>query len=189
MAEVLRSFTEPIRDAGGSYHARVVGRAADDGMWEGWLEFVSETGVDPEPLVTPVESRQPEREHLVYWASGLSVIYAEGALRRAKSPVVVRTRIVETPLSQAPAEKVVTRTAREAPPGAYPILDPFEVGGRSLDILAQELGALGRGRLLNIIAAYHLNPAHDDLSTLSEQQLIQWIVTAVESRLMLQRRV
>ena len=173
MAEVLRTFAEPIRDGAASYHARVVGRHAGDGMWEGWLEFIGENGRAAEPLVTGVESRQPEREHLAYWASGLSVVYAEGALSRALNPVVVKTRIVETPLSSAPRP--------------YPILDPFEVGGRSLDILRQELGALGRARLLNIVAAFHLNPSGTDLSTLTEAQLIHQIVATVDSRL-LQRK-
>ena len=40
------------------------------------------------------------------------------------------------------------------PPGPEPVLDPFEVGGRNLDVLRQELSALNRPRLLNIISAY-----------------------------------
>ena len=38
VAEVLREFGEPIAHPSGAYHARVVGRLAEDGMWEGWLE-------------------------------------------------------------------------------------------------------------------------------------------------------
>ena len=44
MAEVFRVFDEPVVDQSGSYHARVVGRRAEDGMWEGWLEFPSLDG-------------------------------------------------------------------------------------------------------------------------------------------------
>ena len=183
MAQVLRTFDEPIRDASGAYHARVVGRLAADGMWEGWLEFVPEDGRTSEPLVSPAESRQPEYEHLAYWATGLTPVYAAGALSRAKSPIAVRTRIVETPLSEAPAKKSVTTTVREPFSGPAPILDPFEVGARSLDILAQELGALGRARLLHIIAGYHLNPSGEDLSWMTDAQLIRFITTAVETRL------
>ena len=40
MAEVLRSFDEPIVDDSGAYRARVVGREASDKLWEGWLEFL-----------------------------------------------------------------------------------------------------------------------------------------------------
>ncbi len=81
MAELLRSFDEPIHDQSGDYHVRVVGRMGADAMWEGWLEFTP-LG-DGETVASPIESRQPERQHLAYWASGLSVVYAEGALSRA----------------------------------------------------------------------------------------------------------
>ena len=43
--------------------------------------------------------------------------------------------------------------------GPEPVLDPFEIGARNLDVLRQELTALNRPRLLNIIDAYDLNPA------------------------------
>jgi len=56
------------------------------------------------------------------------------------------------------------------------------VGARSLDVLAQELTAIGRGRLLRIIAACDLNPAHEDLSQLSDTQLITLIVRGVQAR-------
>ena len=64
-----------------------------------------------------------------------------------------------------------------------PILDPFEVGARSLDVLAQELGALGPARLLNIIDAYGLQGGADNFTSLTERQLIQVIVDAVASEL------
>ncbi|HXH23803.1 MAG TPA: hypothetical protein VNI78_01055 [Vicinamibacterales bacterium] len=185
MPEVLRTFAEPIRDESGSYHARVVGRRAADGMWEGWLEFeaLDRTG---ETLVGPVESRQPEREHLVYWAGGLTPVFLEGALHRARSPLVVRTRIVEEPRSSSPAPRMVRAQGGDARPEA--ILDPFEVGGRSLDILDQELRALNRPRLLNIIAAYDLNPAREDLSWMTDAQLVRFIVVAVDAQLIQRAR-
>jgi hypothetical protein len=180
MSEVLRSFDEPIRDESGEYLARVVGRPTSNGMWEGWLEFIPAAERSADPLVTPVESRQPERQHLAYWAAGLSVVYAEGALRRARNPIVVHTRVVETPASEAPAPRVVAAPPRLTP---EPVLDPFEVGARNLDILAQELGALGRARLLNIIAAYDLNARRQDLRTLTDRQMIELIVAAVDAQL------
>ncbi len=107
MAEVLRSFDEPVCDDSGAYHARVVGRLAPDGMWEGWLEFVPLNKPGAKTLVSAVESRQPAHEHLAYWASGLSVVYVEGALHRARLPVTVRTHAVELPASDAPAPSLV----------------------------------------------------------------------------------
>jgi hypothetical protein len=185
MAEVLRSFEEPIGDDSGEYQARVVGRLAEDGMWEGWLEFIPIGGRAEETQVSTVESRQPEREHLVYWATGLTVIYAEGSLQRAKRPVTVRTPVVEIPVSDAPKPSAVTAPRRAV--GPEPILDPFEVGSRSLDILAQKLRAIGRARMLNIITAYDLNPLNQDLQTFTDAQLIGFIVAAVENAVV-QRR-
>jgi len=182
MAEVLRSFDEPIQDEAGTYHARVIGRAADDGMWEGWLEFVPVDG-GGRTLVSPVESRQPERDHLAYWATGLTVVYAEGALQRARRPLTVRTPVEEIPESTQPAPRFTT-VPRAPAIGPEPILNPFEVGAKNLDILRQELGALGRGRLLNIIAAYELNPSGQNVDVFTEAQLVAFIVAAVEARLL-----
>lgn len=180
MAEVLRSFDDMIRHPSGTYRPRVVGRYAEDGMWEGWLEFVPLENVDREIVVSPVESRQPARVHLEYWAQGLTSVYAEGSLNRALHPVTVRARTVELPASTAPAPRIVT-----VPAGLpRPILDPFEVGERSLDILTQELRAIGRGRLLHIIAAYHMNAAARDLTAMTDEELVQHIVGVVEARLL-----
>lgn len=180
MAEVLRAFEEPIHHASGTYHARVVGRHAEDRMWEGWLEFVPIDGTAGDVVVSAAESRQPEHAHLEYWAQGLSTVYAEGSLERALHPVSVRMRAAELPVSDAPAARVVTVPSG----GPRPILDPFEVGARSLDILAQELRALGRGRVAQIIAAYHLNPHNHDLSRMNDEELVRLAVGSVGLRLM-----
>ena len=187
MAEMLISFDQPVRDELGEYHARAIGRQAEDGMWDGWLEFVPIDG-GGEVLVTSVETRQPEHEHLVYWATGLTPIFLEGALARARRPVTVRVRPIEAPSSRTPKPRdpVVTRVM---PAGPEAVLDPFDVGARSLDILRQELGALNRPRLLNIIAAYDLNPGGEDLSWMSDRQLVQFIVTAVDAQLGIRTRI
>ena len=153
-------------------------------MWEGWLEFLPVGAPVADTLVSPVESRQAERAQLAYWASGLSPIYAEGSLRRAHRPLTVHA-VVERPVSTAPAPR-----PHPAPVATEPeaVLDPFAVGSRSLDILRQELHALGRARLLNIIAAYELNRAGEALETFSDAQLITFIVTAVDAALLQRRR-
>jgi hypothetical protein len=184
MAEVLLSFDAPVTDESGTYHPRVVGRHADDGMWEAWLEF------DPldrtqSTLVGPVESRQPEREHLAYWATGLTPVYLEGALRRARNPIVVRTRVAEEPVSEAPAPHAVVVPV--SPRGVHrdAVLDPFDVARSSgLDVLAQELHALNRPRLLNIIAEFELNPAGEDIAWMTDAQLARFITVAVEAQLL-----
>ena len=76
-------------------------------MWEGWIEFVPTDG--GEVIVGSVESRQPNRRDLAYWASGLTRVFLEGALHRAQQPVTVRASAVERPASQVPAPRVVRR--------------------------------------------------------------------------------
>jgi len=181
MAEVLRTFDTPINDGVNGYLARAIGRKAPDGMWEGWLEFVP-TAKSAEVIVGGVESRQPEREHLAYWASGLSPVFLEGAFERARRPVTVHVRNVELPYSSAPEPRAVTVSRVIPPPRPEPVLDPFEIGGRNPDLLRQELGALNRPRLLNIIAAFDLNPAGEDLSGMTDHQLSHFIVFSVETR-------
>lgn len=178
MAEVLASYSTPVADEFGSYYPRVVGRLAPDNMWEGWIEFVP-VGGGSDVLVTPVESRQPEHQHLVYWATGLSQVYMEGALRRARNPVTVRVPVIDEPVSDHPAARRVV--VERVIPKPEPVLDPFEIGGRNIEILRQELSALNRPRLLNIISAFDL--ARDvDVTKMADAELIGYIVARVESR-------
>jgi hypothetical protein len=179
MAEVLATFSTSVTDQLGSYYPRVVGRLAPDKMWEGWIEFVPVDG-GSDVLVTPVESRQPERQHLVYWATGLSQVYMEGALRRARNPVTVRVPVIDEPVSDRPATRRVV--VERVVPKPEPVLDPFEIGQRNIDILRQELTALNRPRLLNIIASFDL--AGDvEVTQVMDGELIGLIVGAVEARL------
>jgi hypothetical protein len=177
MAEVLMSFDQPVLHETGRYAARVVTRHAADGMWQGWLEF-QPLDEDRAVIVGPVETTQPEREHVRYWATGLTEVFLDGALTRALSPLTVRVPVPEIAASDAPAPRIHAVPVGRPTPEA--VLDPFEVGARNLDILRQELDALNRPRLLNIIAAYDLNPAGEDIDWMSDAQLIQFIVTATE---------
>jgi hypothetical protein len=93
--------------------------------------------------------------------------------------------VTPAPVSDAPAERVVVPAA---PPAPTAVLDPFDVGERSLDILAQELRALNRPRLLNIIAAHGLNPAGEDLAWMTDAQLARFIVVAVDAQLVQRAR-
>jgi len=63
------------------YAAQAVGDQMPDGLWHGWIEF---SAVDDRRLVaTDRETTQPNRTDAVYWATGLTQIYLEGALTRA----------------------------------------------------------------------------------------------------------
>lgn len=85
-AENLRSFEVPVLGEDGALYratARVCERD-DDGLWEAWIEFES----DGEIVATPRETTQPNREAALYWATGLSHVFLEGALVRALDGVV-----------------------------------------------------------------------------------------------------
>jgi hypothetical protein len=181
MAELLVSYDAPVSHKTGRYHARAVGRLAADRMWDGWFEFESLDSERP-VIVGPAETRQPEHHDLVYWATGITPVFLEGALDRALHPLTVRVRVEDGPVSSAPAPRL--HPIRVGPPKPEAILNPFDIGERSLDLLRQELGALNRARLLNIIAAYDLNPGGDDVSWMTDAQLVTFIVTATEVQLL-----
>ncbi len=94
MPEVFIQFDATIIAPDGTrWTPRVCGGIADDGLWEGWIEFVSVdragTGVR-----TPRETEQPNREMLEYWATGLTNVYLDGALGRAIDLPRGRLRLV-----------------------------------------------------------------------------------------------
>lgn len=64
------------------YSVRIYGEEREDGTWEGWLEFHPEEPGRP-ALRTGQETSQPNRDAVVYWASGLEPVYLEGAFSRA----------------------------------------------------------------------------------------------------------
>jgi hypothetical protein len=82
--ELIHEFASEIADADGhSYTARAMGRQRKgQTVWEGRLEF---TPLGGRGMVrrSEVETTQPNREALAYWASGVEPVYLEGALERA----------------------------------------------------------------------------------------------------------
>src|SRR4051794_29955514 len=82
MATVLAIYHRSpltLRD-GRVYTAQVCGRVRDDGIWEGWLEFVPHDG--SAVLRSARETTQPKASDLEYWATGLTPVYLRGALER-----------------------------------------------------------------------------------------------------------
>jgi hypothetical protein len=66
---------------GDQYVARAYADRQQGGLWEAWLVFFSlTTGA---VLATDRETTQGKLEHILYWASGLSLTYLQGALERA----------------------------------------------------------------------------------------------------------
>ena len=85
MATLLVEFdTTILAEDGTDWHPRVWGAIADDGLWEGWIEFLPAGTDDREAIRTGRETEQPKRSDLMYWAQGLTQVYLEGALQRAR---------------------------------------------------------------------------------------------------------
>lgn len=181
MAEVVHQFDARVVLDGRPYIAQVVGRP-DGNIWEGWIEFAAEDGSDA--LRTPRETTQPDRDALIYWATGVSGTYLEGALQRALNP---------QPRRRPPAPMPQPFFAAPAPPPGgdlvaadlvaadRAVLDPFSVGAKGERLLRQELRALRGWHLRNIVRAYGLAAADIDLEALGEPDLIELIVAAVRA--------
>ena len=84
MDAVMMQLSETVSDERGTFHALVMARERNDGGWEGWLEFVPADNGSYR-CATPIETRQHDRVTMERWASGLSAVYAEGALSRART--------------------------------------------------------------------------------------------------------
>jgi hypothetical protein len=181
VAEVLVSFTEPTKSTNGDlYYGRALGRAAADGRWEGWIEFIL-AGSD-EVATTERESTQPNRADLKYWAQGLTSAYLEGALARALSPTPA--------LAPTPEQRLfVDSVPRAASPQTSgiprrPVLDPFQVYAEGEGVLRSQLGALSRDHVQAIVEAHTFhNPSERDwVRTASRDALIERVVERVRSR-------
>lgn len=175
MAEVVHVFDDPVLVDGVLFTAQVACRQ-DGHIWEGWIEFVARDGSPP--LRTPRETTQPDRSAVVYWATGLSRTYLEGALSRALTPPPSR---LVTPLSEPVFEAPAANPAADIFLPDRAVLDPFSVGAKGEDLLRRELGALRGWHLRNIVRAYNLAATDVDLEAMSEPTLVDLIVDAVQS--------
>lgn len=158
MEELVQQFESPVvyRD-GQTYTAFVRGRMRSDSRWEAWLEFRRDR--DGRIFHTAVETTQPDRERVLYWATGLGVAYFEGAIDRA-----MRQR--------SGTEEPVRRSTGETTP-----LDPLVRAARLVGIQAEIIEvfrAFGTPRLLTRQLFDALDHAHADvvraLEDLEKQQ-------------------
>ena len=186
MAEILVKFDEPVAAVSGkTFFGQAVGREVEGGLWQGWLEF-QPADDESEPLASGMETTQPNRTNLEYWAQGLTRVYLEGALARA-------ILLAEPPGERAPMDSShprfeEPRSRREhlsgagAPISPHAILNPFHVYAQGEEILRRELSALSRDHIKSIVAAYRfgaLTPA--DVNSSSRSDLIEAIVGGVRS--------
>jgi hypothetical protein len=178
VAEVLVQFTDPvIAQDGRVFMARACGSEADDGLWQGWIEFVP-VG-EGEVLRSRRETTQPNRADAVYWATGLTNVFLEGSLERTLRPATRATALPDLPAAfDGPAPEPAS-----AAPGVESVLNPFSVYRKGEPLLRSQLAALSPWHLVNIVRAHHLSdiPAAD-LNTLPGAALIEIIVEGVRSQ-------
>ena len=95
---VLMQLSQTVSDERGTFHARAMARERNDGTWEGWLEFVPPEKDGSRRYATPIETRQHDRVTLERWASGLTAVYADGALARARmqQPATAESELIQT---------------------------------------------------------------------------------------------
>jgi hypothetical protein len=173
MAEVLVQFTDPVISEGVAYLANACGAPTADGLWQGWIEF---TPMDGGPtLRSRRETTQPSRAAAIYWASGLTAVYLEGALQRTLKPRVRAAPPVDVaPAFDSPAPDRIQAPVPQA------VLDPFSVYRKGEELLRRQLAALSPWHLVNIIRAYDLSAlASPALTALPEPALIEIIVSRV----------
>jgi hypothetical protein len=183
MPEVLVQFEEPVLSADGTaYRAQACGAEMDTGMWEGWIEFVPIDGGTP--VRSPRETTQPKRGDAVYWATGLSLTYLEGALQRAlRGPIIKPVVPAPHPIFTSPAPAFSSVEVPRAP--GHAILDPFSVYEKGESLLRQQLGALSAWHLINIIVEYELSQEpYTALNRLPQAALIEIIVAGVREQML-----
>ena len=179
MAEVLLQFNDPLEGSDGRHYTpRICGRPAPDGGWEGWAEFVPNDGSPV--LCSRRETRQSDRDALLYWATGLTPIYLDGSLQRTlEPPHRIESVVLPQPAYAGPAPDFL----RPAPtPEVRAVLDPFSVYAKGEDLLRQELSALSAWHLRNIIRGHALLDIGDaELQRLTQAELVEWIASAVRT--------
>jgi hypothetical protein len=180
MAEVLVVFTTLVSAADGRrYEPRACGGLTADGLYEGWVEFVP-AGVLGESVRTPRETLQPNRADLVYWATGLTQTYLDGALRRALAEprVVEQERAVPVVFDRPAPSRVSPPRGVRLP---HAVLNPYEVYQQGESVLVAELGALDAGLLRDIVLDYGLAP-REAAERASAGELTRMIVDGVVGR-------
>jgi len=84
MDTIVEQFDSVMRYGGDVFRVYLHGRSRPHDTWQGWLVFERER--DGRQFETSVETTQPNREMLRYWATGRTDTYLDGALARALAP-------------------------------------------------------------------------------------------------------
>ena len=180
--EVFRTYEQPLSTSDGvTYTARICGRPIDGARWEGWIEYVPETGAPV--LRSRRETTQPDRDSLSGWSARLSGVYLEGSLERTlemERPRAVRPAARHArPVFDGPAPE---RGDAVAPDDAA--LNPFLGYRAGSDELLRRLRRLSASELRTVVRAYGLERhAPRPLETLSAEELVVVVMDAVIERM------
>jgi hypothetical protein len=116
----------------------------------------------------------------VYWATGLTPVYLEGALRRTLKP------LERAPVEPAPRPAYDGPAPDVAPPSAVrteAVINPFSVFRNGEATLRSQLGALAPWHLVNVVQTYALSDlSAASLSRMNAAELIELIVAEVRAR-------
>lgn len=179
MSEVLVRFTDLVRGSDGrEYQPQACGVVGPDGLWQGWIEFLTPAGA----VRTERETSQPNRADLMYWAQGLSHTYLEGALTRALSghAAVPSTDVRVAPVFDGPA---VPPTRQAGPRVPHAILDPLSVYAQGEHVLRGQLLALSSEQLSNVIVAYALgDPISASITGAERARRVEEIIATIRQR-------
>lgn len=185
MAETLLVYQTSIASPDGTlYEARAVGDDMPGGGWQGWLEFLPLAGGPP--VHTARETTQPNRVDTEYWATGLTPVYLEGALKRALTrPPLVPTVPPQPSVFRAPAPSTATRSLEVSPSS---VLNPFSVYEKGEALLRSQLNALSAWHLVNIAIEYELTDEPvERLNRLAAPTLVELIVQATRDEVVRHR--
>jgi hypothetical protein len=181
VGETLLQFQMPVSAPDGTlYEARACGSPTPGGTWQGWIEFVPVSG--GVPVRSPRETTQPNRTDTEYWATGLTEVYLEGALRRAlEKPIALPMPLPQPSMFAGPAPSAVVTPVDLAPAS---VLDPFSVYEKGEALLRNQLAALSAWHLVNIAVEYELTQLDvDTLNRLPAAELIELIVQGVRQEI------
>jgi hypothetical protein len=126
-AHVVHELPVLVDARGRMYSARVLGALAEDGSWDGAIEFLDQEGHTYE---TGTETHQPSLTELIYWSTALTHTNVQRALARAKAakasrptqsaPRGARSRRPTTRRSTSGEKQSSTRTRRASGVHARP---------------------------------------------------------------------
>src|SRR6266567_6097345 len=95
---------------GRRYVARVYGAGRPDDLWDGWFVFFPLDG--GRPLATDRETTQSTLASVRYWASGITTVYLDGALARARA--LLPEAVLARRRAQAEDEETLARAEAAA---------------------------------------------------------------------------